>query len=128
MGVLPGGEIEKVTVGKLRGVEKLYNFEEGVEIAAAEITELNNRNEVADKEEVAEISLTQEERKGKERSENEVRKLKKEIEKNNSKELIIDRAKENGGIPNQIDISAAEFQELEEDKGAMIKKEEELIP
>ena len=59
-----------------------------------EIIELNNRKEVAEKEEVAEISLTQEEKeKEKKDLENKVRKLKKEIEKNNSKELIIDRKK-----------------------------------
>ena len=56
------GEIGEVAVGKLRDVGKLYNFEEEVEIAEKEIIELNNRKEVAEKEEVAEISLTQEEK------------------------------------------------------------------
>ena len=59
---------------------------------------------------------------------NRIRKLKKEIERNNSKELIIGRTKGNEEVPNQIDTSTKEFQELEEDKEIAIGKEEELIP
>ena len=60
--VLSGGEIEKATVGKLRDIGKLYNFEEEVEIAEKEINELNNQKEVAEEEDVAEIILTGEEK------------------------------------------------------------------
>ena len=81
-----------------------------MEIAEKEIIELNNQQEVAEKEDVAEISIMQE---GKEKEKiflkNRVRKLKKEIERNNSKELIIDRTKGSGEIPNKIDTSAKEF-------------------
>ena len=58
---------------------------------------------------------------------NRIRKLKKEIEGNNSKELIIDRTKGHVEISNQIDTLAKEFEELEEDKEIAIGKEE-LIP
>ena len=47
--VLSGGGIEKITAGKLRGVEKLYNLEEETEITENELMELNNRKEVANK-------------------------------------------------------------------------------
>ena len=51
--VLSGSEIEKVTVEKLRDVEKLYNLEEEeAEIADKEIRELNDQKEVAEKEDV----------------------------------------------------------------------------
>ena len=40
-----------VTVGKLRGAE-IYNLEEGAEVAQNELTELNNRTEVSNKEEL----------------------------------------------------------------------------
>ena len=50
--------MDKITVWKLRDVEKLYNSEGEMEIAENELTELNNRKEVADKEE--EISKMQE--------------------------------------------------------------------
>ena len=63
--VLPGGEIEKITVGKLRDIGKLYNLEEEAEIADKEIVELDNQKEVAEKEDVEEISSTQEEKKRK---------------------------------------------------------------
>ena len=107
----------------------MCNFEEEVEIAEKEINELNNQKEVAEKEDVAEISLTQEEKdREKNDLENRIRKLKKEIERDNSKELIIGRTKGNEEIPNQIDTSANELQELEEDKEIAIEEEEELIP
>ena len=63
--VLSGIEIEKAAVKKLRDVEKLYNLEEEAEIADKEIMELDNQKEVAEREEVKEISLTQEEKKRK---------------------------------------------------------------
>ena len=65
---------------------------------------------MGEKEDVAEISLTQE---GKEKEKNiskhRIRKLKKEIERNNLKELIIDRTKGSEEIPNQIDTLSKEF-------------------
>ena len=49
--------------GQISGRGKLYNFEEEeAEIAENELVELNNRKEVANKEEVEEISITQEEK------------------------------------------------------------------
>ena len=48
--------------GQISGRGKLYNFEEEAGIAENELVELNNRKEVADKEEVASISITQEEK------------------------------------------------------------------
>ena len=56
--VLSGSEMDKITVSKLRDVEKLYNLEEEIGITENELMELNNRKEVADKEE--EISKMQE--------------------------------------------------------------------
>ena len=61
--VLSGIEIDNVTVDKLRDIGKLYNFEEELGIAEKAITELNNQKEVDGKEDVVEISLTQEEKK-----------------------------------------------------------------
>ena len=61
--VLAGSEIEKITVGKFRDVGgKLYNLEEEVEISENELIKLNNRKEVAEKEEEEEISVMQEEK------------------------------------------------------------------
>ena len=92
-------------MNKLRDVGKLYNFEEDVEIAEKEITALNNlRKRMGEREDVDEISLTQEE-KEKERFGEKNKKLKKETERNNSKELIIGRTKRGAGVPNQIDTS-----------------------
>ena len=51
-----GIDMGKTTVVKLRDVEKLYNLEGGSEITQNELTELNNRKEVANKEEKEEIS------------------------------------------------------------------------
>ena len=88
---------------------------------------MNNRKEVANKEEVEEISITQEEKEKKKKElKNKIRKLKKEIEKNDLEELIIDRTKGDGGISNKIDISAKVFQELGDNKETMV--EEELAP
>ena len=63
--VLSGSEIEKVAVEKLRDIEKLYNLEEEAEIADEEIMELDTQKEVAEKEDVEEISSTKEEKKRK---------------------------------------------------------------
>ena len=63
--VLSGSEIEQVAVGKLRDIEKLYNLEEEAEISDKEIIELATQKEVAEKEDVEEISSTQEEKKRK---------------------------------------------------------------
>ena len=49
-------------MGKLRGVWKLYNLEEGTEITENELPELSNRKEVADKEEIEGIIKIQEEK------------------------------------------------------------------
>ena len=62
---------------------------------------------------------------------NRVRKLKKEIEKNDLGELIIDRSKNNDDGGNQIDILAKEFQKLkEENEGSKLAngREEEIMP
>ena len=48
--------------GKIRDVEKLYNTAEEAEIADKELTELDNQKEVAEKEDVGEISPTQKEK------------------------------------------------------------------
>ena len=48
---------------ELRDIGELYNLEEEDEIEDNEITELDNQKEVAEKEDVEEISPTQEEKK-----------------------------------------------------------------
>ena len=58
--LLSGREIEKVDVWKLRDIEKLYNLEEEAEISDKDIMELDTQKEVAEKEDVEEISSTQE--------------------------------------------------------------------
>ena len=79
--VLPGGEIEKITVGKLRDIGKLYNLEEEAEITDKEIVELDNQKEVAEKEDADEIwSMQEEKEKGEKELKVKIKKLKKEIE------------------------------------------------
>ena len=95
-------------------VEKLYNLEEEIEITENELTELNHRKEVADKEE--EISKMQELKEREKRTENKVKKLKKEIGKNDLSDLIIDRTKSNEEVSGKIDTLAKEFHGLEEEK------------
>ena len=98
-----------------------------MEIAENELIELNNRKEVAVKEGVAEISIMREDKeKEKKGLKNKIRKLKKEIEKNDLSELIIDRTKGNGGISNRMDISANESQELEEKRKLRLEKKNSL--
>ena len=74
--VLSGSEIEKAAVGKLRDVAKLYNSEEEVETAEKEINGLSNQKEVAEKEDVDKIRVTQEEKERKERFEEQNKKTK----------------------------------------------------
>ena len=77
-------------------MEKLYNLEEESEITQNELTELGNWKEVANKEETEEISKMQEiKEKEKKDLKNRVRNLKKEIEKNDLGELVIDRSENN---------------------------------
>ena len=53
-----------------------------------------------------------------------VKKLMKEIEKNDLEELIIDRSKSADEVNNQIDFSAKEFQKLEgENEGSELANE-----
>ena len=111
--VLSGSEIEKATVAKLRDIGKLYNLEEEAEIAVKEITELDNQKEVAEKEDADEIwSMQEEKEKGEKELKVKIKKLKKEIERNNLNELIIGRTKGGEETPNQIDNLAKEFDEL----------------
>ena len=62
---------------------------------------------------------------------NRVRKLKREIGKNELGELIIDQSKNNDEVGNRIDILAKEFQKLEENEGIELaneREEEEIMP
>ena len=54
--------------------------------------------------------------------------MKKEIEKNDLEDLVIDRAKSNEEIPNRIDTLTDEFQGLVENKESSNEREEEGIP
>ena len=127
--VLSRSEIEKVTVEKLRDIEKLYNLEEEAEITDKEIRELNDQKEVAEKEDVGEISSTQEEKeKGKKDLKIKIKKLKKEIERNNLNELIIDRAQGEEEVSNQIDKLAKEFEELDGNEESVGEKDVIMNP
>ena len=125
--VLSGSEIEKAAVKKLRDIGKLYNLEEEAEIADKGITELDNQKEVAGREEVKEISLTQEEKeKEKKDLKVKIKKLKKEIERNNLNELIIDRTKGEEEVSNQIDKLSKEFEELDGNEESAGEKEAKI--
>ena len=108
--VLSGGSMGKITVGELRDVEKLYSLGEASEIAQNEITDLDNWKEVANMDEKEEIGKMQEIKEGEKKDLNtRVKKLKKEIEKNDLEKLIVDRSKSTDGVNNQIDFLANNF-------------------
>ena len=59
------------------------------------------------------IQLQEEEENEKKESKLRIKKLKRQIEKNDLEELIIDRSKTPDGVNTQIDVSVGRFQKLE---------------
>ena len=57
-----------------------------------------------------------------------IKKLKEEIERNNSNELIIDRTKGGEEVAHQIDNLAKEFEELDGNDDSVGEKEAKLSP
>ena len=111
--------------GKLKEVEKLFQWEDQVIQFQKERDDLANRREVVEKEsENSVISLLEEKEKEIRNWQAKIKKLSKNLNESEMKEFIIDRSKSPQEIETQIDRLAEKFQELEQDQGSLSEEKE----
>ena len=115
--VLSRIDVGQITAGKLRGVGKLYNLEEETEIAQKERKKgIGKLGETGKERRIRRNKMQEMEENGGKNSKLKIKKLRKEIEKKDMEELIIDRPKSNDEANRQIEFLANEFQRLEENE------------